>query len=116
MYAHHGHDWQRAQQGYNKVQQSDFGKKCKLMWASKGVQQLELASPGTAVSIMKSKVQASASPLVRFIQKLPSLASEIHPDGKQAIVAGPTAQGLSSDQKDLLRSVPAVPQGAEREA
>ena len=111
MYAHHGHDWQRAQQGYNKA---DVSKK--LICAIEGVQQLQLASPRTAVSIMKSNTQASASPLVRFTEKLASLASEIHSGAKQAIVAGPTAQGLSSDQKEFLRSVPAVPQGAERDA
>ena len=100
LYAHHGHDWQRAQLGYNKT---DFGKKRKLICAIEGVQQLQLASPRTAVSIMKSKVSASAFTLVRFMENLPSLASEIHPDGKQQIVAGPTTQALRSEQKKVYQ-------------
>ena len=75
----------------------------KLICAIEGVQQLQLASPRTAVSAMKSKVVASGSPLVRFTEKLPSLASDIHPDGTQALVAGPNTQGLSSDQKGVYQ-------------
>ena len=100
LYAHHGHDWQRAQHGYNKA---DFGKKRKLICAIEGVQQLQLASPRTAVSIMKSKVAASGSPLVRFMEKLPNLTPEIHPDGKQQIVAGPITQALRSEQKKVYQ-------------
>lgn len=108
LYADHGRDWQKKELGYNKV---EFGKKRKLICAIEAVQQLELASPETAVSILKRKLAAHGGQLVRFTESLPSLDARIHPNGKHVITAGaatsPTA--LSSPQKkdyqDYLNSV-----------
>ena len=98
LYAHHGRDWQKKELGYNKV---EFGKKRKLICAIEAVQQLELASPRTAVSIVKRKLAAHGGQLVRFTESLPSLDASIHPDGKHVITAGAatSSAALSSPQK-----------------
>lgn len=99
LYADHGHDWQKKQLGYNK---SEFGRKRKLICAVEAVQQLEQASEATALSIVRGKMEANGGQLVRSADSLPTLDAQIHPRGKQAIVAGAASgpKGLSNQQKE----------------
>lgn len=101
LYATHGHDWQNKQLGYDK---GEFGKKRKLICAVEGVRHLQSSSSQAAVSFVQRKLKAHGNSVVRFAESLPGLHADIHPNGKQLIVAGGVLRGLSTDDQEVYNN------------
>lgn len=65
---------------------------------------LQSFSSQAAVSFVQRKLKAHGNSVVRFTESLPGLHADIHPNGKQMIVAGGMLRGLSTADQELCNN------------